>query len=284
MFTLQLSLFCPTTSWKYTGIGLLVIQLVLAGCYLPNGADRNAQLPKGDDWYQPTGFGPTVDNFSMCCATRRTNQDTVKKDGLCESRPEYHVWRESCSDPSWESPNCIKLCINGTGAVPSSPSSLRSLIAFSTDSSGNARKATDQIVTPCSDQSYCCGINNTTCCDKGDGVWIRNGLPTKIPPNSADTSSPPGSKGLGGGAIAGIVMGAVLGLALLGLAFWFLAKKKRQGTTAGGDGYAEAPVDERDGVPIGASSELQDTALVAELEPAGAHMELAGNYPRWELE
>lgn len=41
---------------------------------------------------------------------------------------------------------------------------------------------------------------------------------------------------------------------------------------------------EKDGVPMGALSELQETASVAELEPAVARMELAGNFPRRELE
>ena len=74
---------------------------------------------------------------------------------------------------------------------------------------------------------YCCGINNTTCCVNGDSVWIRDGLPTRnstdasensstqtttaavtttTAASSDNVSSPPRSKGLSGGAIAGIAI------------------------------------------------------------------------------
>ncbi|KAL8994992.1 MAG: hypothetical protein Q9169_005191 [Polycauliona sp. 2 TL-2023] len=111
----------------------------------------------------------------------------------------------------------------------------------------------DQIITPCADESYCCGANNNTCCDRGDGIWIRDGRPTTVNPNAAvpPTSSaissdstipatqgfipsPPEPQGLTGAAIAGIVIGCLLGLGILGLAFWYFARRKRQGIYTGG--------------------------------------------------
>ena len=118
-------------------------------------------------------------------------------------------------------------------------------------------KDNDEIITPCADQSYCCGSNNNECCDQGQGVWIKDGLPTRINPNSTEstqtegpvseppnqdttpvspgsTSSPTESQGLTEGAIAGIVIGCLLGLTILALAFWCFARRKRRRTVDGG--------------------------------------------------
>ena len=64
---------------------------------------------------------------SMCCATNRTSfPDSCQDNGLCQSLVpnsagtdiiNQNIWRESCSDPTWHSPFCLKLCINGTGKV-----------------------------------------------------------------------------------------------------------------------------------------------------------------------
>ncbi|KAI4114507.1 MAG: hypothetical protein LQ345_004724 [Seirophora villosa] len=125
------------------------------------------------------------------------------------------------------------------------------------DEDGDQMRDTDMVVTPCPDNSYCCGEQNTTCCDQGDGVWIRDGSPTRINPDATQagpepdpatatttapvsdeaittttpaapevTQSPPQSTGLKGGAIAGIVIGSILGVAMLGLAFWYFGRRK----------------------------------------------------------
>lgn len=90
-----------------------ILTLVSANCYLPNGTDRNSILwdSHGID-YQPSGFGSSLDGFQMCCATNnRATPDMPRKDGLCQS-PDT-IWRESCTDPTWKSPSCVKLCIDG---------------------------------------------------------------------------------------------------------------------------------------------------------------------------
>ncbi|KAL8960335.1 MAG: hypothetical protein Q9193_002947 [Seirophora villosa] len=127
------------------------------------------------------------------------------------------------------------------------------------DEDGDQMRDTDMVVTTCPDNSFCCGEQNTSCCDQGDGVWIRDGLPTRINPNATQadpepdpatatttapvsdeaittttpaapevTPSPPQSTGLKGGAIAGIVIGSFLGVAILGLAFWYFGRRKRR--------------------------------------------------------
>lgn len=49
--------------------------------------------------------------FSMCCASF----DRCRPDGLCGSGFDDNVWRDGCTDPTWESPSCIKLCDTGLG-------------------------------------------------------------------------------------------------------------------------------------------------------------------------
>lgn len=85
------------------------ITRVSATCYYPNGTDRNAGFPTIR--YAPINTG---DNFSMCC----TLTDKPRSDGLCENEPGTLIYRESCTDQTWQSPKCIKLCAgssNGKG-------------------------------------------------------------------------------------------------------------------------------------------------------------------------
>ncbi|KAL8846924.1 MAG: hypothetical protein Q9221_008012 [Calogaya cf. arnoldii] len=207
---------------------------VSANCFLPNGTDRNTILwdSHGID-YQPSGFGSSLDDFQMCCATNnRDSPDTPRKDGLCQSA-DGAIWRESCTDPTWKSPSCVKLCIEGI------------------NDQGNDRSGRDSTITQCQDGSYCCDHKNTTCCDRGDGVWIKDGEPTTINPDTPQTTpdSPilssatapaallpapvvppsPGPATLSKGAIAGITIAAVGWLLILALALWFfILRRKRQ--------------------------------------------------------
>lgn len=45
------------------------------------------------------------------------------------------------------------------------------------------------MLTECSDKSICCGHMNTTCCAKGEGVWIKDGETTKMNPYLAKSLS-----------------------------------------------------------------------------------------------
>lgn len=81
-----------------------------AACYRPNGTDLNAGLSK--EVYQPCDSG---DEHSMCCALNRSVTDRCRSDGLCFSTWDSNVWRVGCTDPTWKSSSCIKLCISGIG-------------------------------------------------------------------------------------------------------------------------------------------------------------------------
>ena len=149
----------------------------------------------------------------MCCAVQRSSGfDVCQKNGLCSNTliGEDEFWRESCTDRSWFSESCLKLCIDGVGvcfSVPPSPlyslrialeirSILIQWIAVATDSDGIAMNATDRIVNQCPNGSFCCKDLNSTCCDDSDGLWIdtsdyqlRNYDPTKTTSSSSASGS-----------------------------------------------------------------------------------------------
>ena len=121
----------------------------------------------------------------MCCAqdpsspflNDRSGVD-CRSDGLCVDAGNDALWRTACTNYSWQSPECIKLCINGTNEA------------------GN-----DIQVMQCSDGSYCCGGRlysdiASYCCSGGHGsVWIVNGEETSVNPNlSAAPSRVPSAK------------------------------------------------------------------------------------------
>lgn len=186
-------------------ISLFLAPRVSANCYDPNGDNRNGNST-GTPLYQPCLPG---DSASMCC--RVDASDQCRSDGLCFDGT--NLWRESCTDPTWASPSCIKLCVNGTGRCNSFQlnNPLRRVnIANGShaDEAGASMDANDEHVTQCSDVSFliemtrekcllmfqkgsfCCGIEAgaKACCANNEGVWIVNGTTTNVNPSSATTS------------------------------------------------------------------------------------------------
>ncbi|KAL8971904.1 MAG: hypothetical protein Q9183_000830 [Haloplaca sp. 2 TL-2023] len=227
-------------------------------CFLPNGTDRNFKLFDAD--YFPFQQN-TDDGHSMCC---NIHHDTPRSDGLCVDLSLGIVWRESCTDPTWDSPNCIKLCA-----------------AFEDTNfhkyPGTQMEDNDETVTPCEDGSYCCGNGEqgSSCCRNKGGVFVADGTtqankPTKaVAPATLLTSSsesatysfsttlavntfptpsatapastsaagssgqevrqePPDDSGPNTGAIVGGVVGAVAALLLIAAALWFFVFRKRR--------------------------------------------------------
>lgn len=86
---------------------LSAIGAASANCYYPNGTDRNQGFPT--DTYNPINPG---DDVSMCCSDLG---DKPRSDGLCANAEGSVIWRESCTDRTWQSPKCIKLC---AGSAP----------------------------------------------------------------------------------------------------------------------------------------------------------------------
>ncbi|KAI4258350.1 MAG: hypothetical protein L6R42_005156 [Xanthoria sp. 1 TBL-2021] len=120
------------------------------------------------------------------------------------------------------------------------------------DEHGVPRRDADSTITQCPDLSYCCGGKNATCCEHGNGVWIKDGEPTTINPNTTQTTTGsailasatapatllptpappplPNPAALSKGAIAGIAVGAVGWVVILAIALWFfiLRRKRRR--------------------------------------------------------
>jgi hypothetical protein len=150
----------------------LILSLVghsSAACYTPEGLDRNVMIDVSEGYY----YAPcdNVVPVSMCCAigpgrVAADSADTCIPGGLCYNQGANLYWRESCTDPTWASPACIKLFVNGTGV-------------------------SDVAITPCDDGSWCDGVGegSVDCCKAGDGLFVVNGTETTQNPNSTTISS-----------------------------------------------------------------------------------------------
>ena len=84
-------------------------------------------------------------------------------DGLCSGGG--HVFRDSCTDPTWKSPFCLQLCTVGNGYAAMATGAGGEFIDYA---------QTDVQVSDCNDGSYCCGSGNTTWCDAGQGKHIAS--------------------------------------------------------------------------------------------------------------
>src|SRR5258708_7701358 len=83
-------------------------------CYTPNGTNINTSYNASDGWLYATCHPDG--SPSMCCAIgpgRDGTQDICLSNGLCSNQ--LVIWRESCTDPTWKDPACLKLFVNGTG-------------------------------------------------------------------------------------------------------------------------------------------------------------------------
>lgn len=100
--------------------------LLQAACFIPLAAAALCFYPDGspvvDPAYQPCN--PAVGAQSMCCGTNHTQRsldDTCLPNGLCQTREanvDAMYWRESCTDPTWNSPFCLKgFCDTGVVSI-----------------------------------------------------------------------------------------------------------------------------------------------------------------------
>jgi len=109
---------------------------------------------------------------SMCCALHPSlylneNSGSIcRSDGLCINGNGKYISRTACTDQSWRSPECIKLCVNDL-----------------------AQAGNDIAITPCADGSYCCGNDGiaTSCCQSGLGYFVVNGETTRVNPKTSSS-------------------------------------------------------------------------------------------------
>ncbi|KAL0945031.1 uncharacterized protein CTRU02_202918 [Colletotrichum truncatum] len=214
--------------------------IVFAACYTHNGTDRNSISPdKGNN------YSPCLQNeHSMCCRLKNDPYtDTCRQDGLCWNAQRGQLWRESCTDPTWQSPNCLKLCVDP--------------IPGNIDGSGTQwlMSENDVQVTECTNGSFCCGADKDaqTCCNEGRGLWIVNGQvtnstasaspstpPTTSPASSSSPSTMPTSSSTPEATtsndtaktIGGAVGGTLGGIAVLSLVAFYLYRRRRTRSNA----------------------------------------------------
>ena len=116
IFMSNVSAYCYWPNGESSHSFLFSLALVWAYTNSYTGTDRNAGLPANR-------FLPCDPNASarMCCAQDPSSPFLNVKsgvdccsDGLCADAGNDVLWRAACTDYTWQSPEFIKLCINGT--------------------------------------------------------------------------------------------------------------------------------------------------------------------------
>ena len=241
-------------------------------CFFPNGITIADEASKNDFYAAcPTSAGN--DGSYMCCKTSYPFNDVCNDNGLCARQndaslgEQQGLLRSTCTDPTWTSPSCLKLCITGLGKCSTRPAAKGGIKVWRTalttsmaDYLGNVANATEQFVKQCDDGSWCCeaqtpplndqNVLNSSmqnqvnaCCSQGKGVFINNGKVTDVNPNGTATSvsataaatqspssatpTPPPPHHSNTGAIAGGVVGGVAGLVLIVAATFYFRRMKR---------------------------------------------------------
>ncbi|KAF6816875.1 hypothetical protein CPLU01_13738 [Colletotrichum plurivorum] len=173
-----------------------------ATCYAPNGdiADNSTYSACNQLGITQAGV------FSTCCALNAAaeERELCSSSGLCITQQQKQI-RGFCTDKTWESNACVRFCMDE-------------------ESGGSSSKLS--FLTPCNDgtATYCCGDSNTACCGTEDAV--------ELIPQPAAAGGPDGPSS---GTIAGVVVGCLGGLALIGAAFTFWSRRRHRNKTKGAD-------------------------------------------------
>jgi len=105
----------------FFGLAITSAATLTPTCYMPNGTAVTTD-PCCDGAYSP------CNGTGMCCALGRPvlHINSCLGNGLCEDVSTGWIWRESCTDPTWQDPRCLKLCMEeskfcGRSAGPPPP-------------------------------------------------------------------------------------------------------------------------------------------------------------------
>ncbi|KAJ5152073.1 hypothetical protein N7492_010368 [Penicillium capsulatum] len=219
-----------------------------SGCYAPNG-------DKAEDYISPCIA--IEGQHSMCCRLNDTNVDTCHKTGLCYFTSENRYYRDHCTDPSWNSPNCLKnLCVDDKDG-------------------GSSSGGTEVQFCPDSPGKWCCG-SSPSCCTKDKMFTLKSPLvniggnataTTTVTATAAGGANSDGSSSSTKVAI-GVGVGVPLGviaIAMLGAGFWWGGRKTAAKYEA-------------------LRSDYQPTVTSGtDMEPAKQIQETEANPPRMEL-
>jgi hypothetical protein len=89
-----------------------ILPTCLAGCYYPGGKEATDDLPCDPDA-----------EVSVCCAGSVVLGFVCLSNKLCVS-PKGRIARGSCTDPTWQSPDCPKFCLSTSLPLPLSKGGL----------------------------------------------------------------------------------------------------------------------------------------------------------------
>ncbi|KAI4271012.1 MAG: hypothetical protein LQ337_006308 [Flavoplaca oasis] len=203
----------------------------------------------------------------MCCYLEGTSTpDTCTPDGLCLPFDNIHLWRDTCTDPTWQDPACLNICTRGQSKQLPTDTPLVDVtplqfvlfaditVLLFIDALGGDLADISMPLTACADGSYCCGFNDAlteACCRVHGGVFVENGkvvsssassFPTSpSTARSSQTSSPsstpvtlpeptaptPNPPSSNTGPIVGGVVGGIAGVTVLALAFWYFILRRK---------------------------------------------------------
>ena len=84
-----------------------------ATCYAPPVGDETTGAAQAPQWTSCNSDAAE----SMCCRTETITgglDETCMPNGLCRKNTDdpLSLWRESCTDPTWNSPACLRLPCN----------------------------------------------------------------------------------------------------------------------------------------------------------------------------
>lgn len=90
-------------------VSLIFTSQTLAACYWPNGT--SAIAVEDDRIRRPCN---NTGANSMCCFLEGTSTpDTCTPEGLCLPSDNIELWRDTCTNATWQDPACLQLCTRG---------------------------------------------------------------------------------------------------------------------------------------------------------------------------
>jgi hypothetical protein len=131
-----------------------------SSCYFSDGTeDTSAQVAPC----------PSLYNTKMCCwLNNLAYPDACTTQGLCLSNSStVPFWVDACTDINWGD-GCSplgKIC----GSLPHSP---KDDLKLTFSAVANSNESIYHPLTQCSDGSFCCGNENTTCCLASQGYYL----------------------------------------------------------------------------------------------------------------
>jgi hypothetical protein len=204
-------------------------------------------------------------------------KDECLDSGICRNRYEdaegrrgVTYWREECTEKDWRSGKCLNVCtddvslVHYTTPTPNEPESLESPPEQGADMR-QVNGGTHEM-TPCdgtaNSTTWCCG-NSASCCETlpitiaakfgvipSTSTSSATATPStsgasqttssSVPAASSGTSGSQSSPSLSGGGIAGVVIGAIAGTALICTVVFLCIGKKRNSRNANTEPYTSA--------------------------------------------